>query len=169
MQENAKTLAVGISLMIRHVFDCPAAARIIEAVLQFCASRLTVNLPSLGKDDPSKWEQCMGNAKRRRVDEDLKKFLMEENVGGERAPSSAASVAAHGYDDHHCSAWIEEKITTHLLSCWTHLGGRSMHGVWSLLEDGARFGQPARETQIYSVWSAKHACGGWLLPQVHEV
>ena len=102
--------------------------------------------------------------KRRRVNADLKRLLMEKNVGAEASPSAVASAASNGVRGSIARGWVEQGVREHLLDCWHNVGARVT--VFSVAEDGARFEQLAKENQVYAMWSADHDCGAWMTPQV---
>ena len=163
--EHANSALDNTDALLPFLEQCDAAKKLVEGILCFFAGVVEEKVTSLGVSDASKWSHCMGQAKRRRMDQDFKNWVTVENVHGQAAPSAAASAASHAVHLSTTRRWIERSVTQHVLDCWQSLG-KSVDGVWSLVEDGARFGQPARETQVYALWAANRGYGAWTLPQV---
>ena len=98
------------------------------------------------------------------MDEDYKQELMVGMVQKGQASTATGACSSHGVGGSTGRKWVSKTVQTHIGSCWATFD-KCKGGVFGIAEDGARFGQPAKEMQSYSFWSAEKKCSSWLPPQ----
>ena len=106
-------------------------------------------------DDDDKFAMNLGKmnhmkfgAKRLRTDGDYKAFCVEEMVRGGRAHSGTQVLRVHGdISSDQAIRWESQRLKAYMACGWRVMGGP---GVYVITEDGARIGQPAEETVVYS-------------------
>ena len=142
------------------VSQCPAAKLVGHAALAALADAVGHHIDVAGCPDVTKFAALHGAKKRRRVDEDYKHHLTAVAVNTGRASTAAAAASARGEAESSSRRWCQQDIETYLARSW--LSFQQPSGVHSITEDGARFGQPAQETQIYAFWAASSNMSAWL-------
>lgn len=144
--------------------ECGACAGALSAALTAASEWLHDQALAKGNTNIGKWEVAIaGNKRSRRTDEDLKGHALVSMVKKHQASTSTGAVAAMGVHSNTGQRWIEQQIRDYVSRNFA-LPGKSV-GVVGMCEDGARFGQPARENQVYAVWLAREGVGLWLPPQ----
>lgn len=162
-EHTHSSIGLRMGMLLTHVGDCPAAAAGLHDTLILLGSMIDAAVVAIGDCDIAKWTNLQGpcGKKRRLGDADLRNFLLGDNVLQGRASSATASTKSQGVHSNTTQCWLEKHRREYLEAAWS-VPGPMPRGVYSLAEDGARFGQPARETQAYALWVASSDQAVWL-------
>ena len=152
-----------VASLLPCLTECAACQHVLGNCTRASADMIVASIADNANADPETWNDKAA-LQRKRADEDVKHHLAVTMVRQGFASSSTSCINAHTISKSTGRAWLTQAVCQHIGYCWKQLG-ENMYGVCSLLEDGARFGNPARETQIYCFWSADRDAGVWLPPQ----
>lgn len=153
-----------LSAMFAQHPHCPSSRLALCAFLKAAAETASERVDEAGDADINRWSRMKGNVKQRRGDEDFKRFLIVDKVRTNKASKASASIVGSEVARTTGQGWIFEQTRSYLGLAWS-LPGANCKRVYSLTEDGARFGNPMVETQIYVVWSGAKRQAVWLPPQ----
>jgi hypothetical protein len=124
-------------------------------------------------DDDNKFAMNLGKmdhlkfgAKRLRTDGDYKAFCVEGMVKQGRAHSGTQVLRVHGdISTDQAIRWENQRLKAYMACGWRLMGGP---GVYIITEDGARIGQPAEETVVYSLTNQRTGESMYPPPQVSK-
>lgn len=105
-----------------------------------------------------------GNTRRRRrIDEDYKRIVIEDtiNLGLAKTPRALMMADGRGDVDDYCK-WSDENVLGLQASAWLTFTA-AQH--FSVIGDCARLGNPGEETLVMGCWSADVSQACWLPPQ----
>lgn len=164
-----KDVAAFCALLAGHFLHCAPCMRILKSSCESLASGIEGALPDLGLDTDALAHAFLPEPKRKRhrVDEDYKAALTERVVKRRRCHGKSAVLNMHGINSSACSRWDHIELLRYQRSAWRAIG--SCSGIFCLQHDGARVGQPAREsvTMILQHNATDVAC--YLPPQAARV
>ena len=143
---------------------CKVCCLGLTSYIRIVGALIDERLPTVGDRDIKNWALLEGNSRKRKADEDYRHFMLVEKVACGQASNSGAGMRGAGVAEGTGRVWIKDKLERYLGATWALVMSKPS-GVFSMVEDGARFGQPAKETQIYAVWHSASGCGVWLPPQ----
>ena len=114
--------------------------------------------------DPLKAEQLEGPCKKMRMDEDLRRVIIVDQVqeGIARTPAQALRFAGHSATTGLGDAWMCQKLSEYLVSSWELMRTSGFVGVSS---DGKRLGKPGKpgeDTNTSSCWNGLANLSVWL-------
>ena len=112
------------------------------------------------------WSKLKAKKRHRRIDQDVRQHLVADAVQKGGAVSAYASRVGARVVQSTAQGWIHQHVRQHLADCWD-LAAKPL-GLVSTAEDGARFGQPAKENQVYAVWITGADAGLWLPQQAAD-
>ena len=148
---------------------CPAAASVSRRILSAIHQCMKQVLPTQGHTDVRKAmvddPVVMHSAKRRRVDEDLKDYIVKKAAGRDGCTHSSRSyvkitgVAAGST----ATYWDTDFLLEHQQACWSTFSNATAVHV-SL--DSTRIGNPKEDTELVVAWDFASKKGCVLPPQV---
>lgn len=161
--DSARCARVLCALFLQRLV-CKAAAQAVIAFATALGELAYERLPGMADGDISRWSRLQGPAKKRRADEDYKHHLIIKQVQQNKSSTASSSIASANVARGTGQRWISEQSQMYLARSWG-LCAAGCDKVFGLVEDGARFGNPMRETQLYGLWSSAVDGGVWLPPQ----
>lgn len=163
--ERSRACVQVLAALCRDLRVCKASRSAIVAALPAVAEMVEGNLERIGNNDIQSWStMSSGGAKRRRHDEDYRRHLSVTMVRQGHSSSAGASARSHRVPEGTSRRWASIENEKYVGKCWEDIG-EPLEGPVSICEDGARFGQPAKECQCYGLWSSEVGLGAWLPPQ----
>lgn len=161
---SAKTLVGGILGMeagiVQGTMLCAASASFRQRIVAFVADLFDKSCPNLSRCDAlAEQTPALGCARKRpRIDEDLRRAVVNTVVREGRASSGAAWARATGsVAGSSCGRWEQDEMKAYLAAANKLLGDGV--SVVSIVEDASRIGDPAEDTMVYLAWSGKHDTG----------
>ena len=153
--------------------ECPSGKAMFRRVLEHLCTVINTNMEEKTEGDASKQPKVtvQGNLKRKRVDEDQKRYRMTTMVQKGMASSSSSAVRADPDNQHRslASQWCKQHVSRSLASMWSFFHDQVVRGVHSIASDATRLGNPAEDTVAFAYWSRQWDAGQWLSVQVKQL
>lgn len=162
--EPARACAQCLASILSRCGKCMSCRGSLSELLPVLAEMTESNLDEVGNKNIGSWSRMDGPVKRRRDDEDYRRHLTQTMPNRGSSTSAAAAARSHGVSRGTSRRWVEKQVETQVGQCFDLIGG-DLRGPVSIAEDGARFGQPAKECQCYAFWASEVEAGAWLPPQ----
>ena len=150
-----------------HVFHCPAAKCVLANVIEELS--VDINAAVVNNDvgfdtDALKHarEQRGGGS---RVDGDYKKQLRQQILQGKKCHNQMCVARLDGIDEGSARQWVAKDMRIFLNTTVRSLGQAGTRGPMILKLDGARVGQPAKETIHFVLRHTGSALSFYLTPQ----
>ena len=149
---------------------CKTLKAMLEESLSALANAIAEEWPKRNfPSDPVRDGLVLHAAKKRRlVDQDLKKQLIQRSVGHKISPATGAAFAMGEEAPGGMQRWQAQTCAQYLSAMWKAFIPQEPEAlVLSIAYDASRMGSPQEETVIYAVTDGDVA--GWLPPMVHQV
>jgi hypothetical protein len=150
----------------RLLIGCPAMMPNFRDFVRGLAECIDIKLAGMREYDPLTETFVMNfrSDKKRRMDEDTKRAVLEVAIKARRARSVGAWASSAGGSSSTVFSWRSNYLADYYGSAWHGFEGtRTLH----LTADGARAGEPPKEYMFGAAWSSNSERAAWLKPAVH--
>lgn len=146
------------------VHKCGACLAALGSICATIAPLLDARVPEVGDENIATWRPLRGNSKNRRVEQAVKDYLLVGTVRAGSAANGQEAMRAHGVCLTTGQRWMSQQVANYIAGSW-HLPELHRLGTVGMVQDSARFGQPAKETMVAALSFSGGGFGVWLPPQ----